>query len=106
MSLRRGLFAAIVAIVIVPLVPSLASAQTGGVPVKTGSPPSPFPQNKQNEPAVAIDPLNPKMVVAVVNDEIDVAPCAGSSCPFTPGVGNLRRLFLDRRWRVVVPAHL
>jgi hypothetical protein len=62
-------------------------AQTGGVPVTVGSPPGPFPQNKQNEPAVAIDPLNPNIVAAGANDEIDVAPCAGSSCPFTPGVG-------------------
>jgi hypothetical protein len=87
MSLKRGVFAAIIASMIVPLVPSLAAAQTGGVPVTTGSPSSPFPQNKQNEPAVAIDPLNPQMVVAGANDEIDLAPCAGSSCPFTPGVG-------------------
>lgn len=86
-SLRRGLFAAVVALLIVPLVPSLASAQSGGVLVSGGSPSSPFPQNKQNEPAVAIDPLNPKLVVAGANDEIDVAPCVGSSCPFTPGVG-------------------
>jgi hypothetical protein len=55
MSLKRGLFAAIIASMILPLVPSLVSAQTGGgVPVTTGSPSSPFPQNKQNEPAVAI----------------------------------------------------
>ena len=87
MSLWRGLFAAIITSVIVPLVPSLASAQTGGVPVTTGSPSGSFPQNKQNEPAVAIDPLNPKIVAAGANEEIDVAPCAGSSCPFTPGVG-------------------
>ena len=87
MSLRRGLFAAIIAAAIVPLAPSLASAQTGGVLVSAGSPSSPFPQNKQNEPAAAIDPLNPQIVVAGANDEIDVAPCAGSSCPFTPGVG-------------------
>ncbi len=87
MWLRRGLFAAIIASVIVPLAPSLASAQVGGVLVSAGSPSSPFPQNKQNEPAVAIDPLNPKIAVAGANDEIDLAPCAGSSCPFTPGVG-------------------
>jgi len=56
MSLKRGLFAAIIAAMIVPLLRSLASAQAGGVPVTVGSPPGPFPQNKQNEPAVAIDP--------------------------------------------------
>jgi hypothetical protein len=77
----------IIASVIVPLAPSLASAQASGVPVSTGSPPGPFPQNKQNEPAVAIDPLDPRLVVAGANDEIDLAPCAGSSCPFTSGVG-------------------
>jgi hypothetical protein len=77
----------IIASVIVPLAPSLASAQTGGALVSAGSPPGPFPQNKQNEPTVAIDPLDPRLVVAGANDEIDLAPCAGSSCPFTPGVG-------------------
>src|SRR6266704_2475161 len=87
MWLRRGLFAAVMASVIVPLAPSLASAQSDGVLVSAGSPSSPVPQNKQNEPAVAIDPLNPKIAVAGANDEIDLAPCAGSSCPFTPGVG-------------------
>src|SRR5712692_706900 len=87
MSLRRGLFAAIIAAVLLPLVPSLASAQAGGVLVTAGSPTGPFPQNKQNEPAVAIDPLNPKIAVAGSNDEIDLAPRVGSSCPFTPGVG-------------------
>ena len=87
MSLRRGLLAAIAVSVILPLVPSAASAQSGGSLVTTGSPGTPFPQNKQNEPAVAIDPVNPRIAVAGANDEIDVAPCAGSSCPFTPGVG-------------------
>ncbi len=87
MSLRRGVFAAITAAMILPLVPSLASAQVGGALVTVGSPTSPFPQNKQNEPTVAIDPLKPKIVVAGANEEIDLAPCVGSSCPFTPGVG-------------------
>jgi hypothetical protein len=56
--------------------------------VSTGSPPSPFPQNKQNEPTVAIDPVNPQIAIAGSNDEIDEPPCNGSSCPFVPGVGN------------------
>jgi hypothetical protein len=56
--------------------------------VNTGSPPSPFPRNKQNEPALAIDPEHPNVVVAGSNDEIDEPPCEGSSCPFAPGIGN------------------
>jgi hypothetical protein len=66
--------------------PSAALAATDA-PVSTGSPPGPFPQNKQNESAVAVDPLDPTIAVAGANDEIDLLPCNGSSCPFTPGVG-------------------
>src|SRR5215217_4501621 len=62
--------------------------------VTVGSPMSPFPRNKQNEPAVAIDASRPSILAAGANDEIDDAPCGTtifateeSPCPFTPGVG-------------------
>jgi hypothetical protein len=61
--------------------------------VTTGSPPAPFSQNKQNEPAVAIDPVDNSIQVAGSNDELDFAPCGfppattADPCPFTPGVG-------------------
>jgi len=62
--------------------------------VTVGSPLTPFPRNKQNEPAVAIDASRPSILAAGSNDEIDLAPCgttvfatAESPCPFTPGVG-------------------
>jgi hypothetical protein len=65
---------------------SAAGAQAESL-VTVGSPPSPFPQNKQNEPGVAIDPADHSVVAAGSNDEIDLGPCDGSDCPFTEGVG-------------------
>jgi hypothetical protein len=67
-----------------------ASGSTGDVLVSNGSPPGPFSQNKQNEPAVAIDAHAPNVIVAGSNDEVDEEACnAGdpTTCPFTPGVG-------------------
>ncbi len=63
------------------------SAQGGDTLVTVGSPTSPFPQNKQNEPALAVDANHSNILAAGSNDELDLAPCVGSRCPFTPGVG-------------------
>src|SRR6267143_1863820 len=67
-----------------------ASAAGGDVLVSNGSPNAPFSQNKQNEPAMAIDANHPTVVVAGSNDEIDEEACnAGNptKCPFTAGIG-------------------
>ncbi|MFL6014731.1 MAG: sialidase family protein [Gaiellaceae bacterium] len=90
--LRRGWTLAGLALAMFVFAAAAAAATESRV--TSGSPLTPFPQNKQNEPAVAIDASRPTVLVAGSNDEIDLAPCgttvfatAESPCPFTPGVG-------------------
>jgi hypothetical protein len=50
-----------------------------------------FPQNKQNESPMAVNPVDPSNAISGANDEIqepDCAPATGgsSSCPFSPTV--------------------
>jgi hypothetical protein len=68
-----------------------ASGDDTSVNVTSLSPASPFSQNKQNEPTIAVDANNNSIVVAGSNDEIDEQACSSqfpsAPCPFTPGVG-------------------
>ena len=49
--------------------------------------PAPFPQNKQNEAAIAQNPTNALNLVAGANDEIDEPGCTSARCPFVTNVG-------------------
>src|SRR5919199_3309431 len=92
MRYRATLLGLVVSSLLAVLVALPAFAVHGGdTRVSVGSPTEPFSQNKQNEPAVAIDANHPDVVVAGANDNIDMEACnAGpdTDCPFTDGVGD------------------
>ncbi len=94
MAKRSSLFFLLLSTALMALVAATAIPAYAFNPdtrVAVGSPPTPFSQNKQNEPALAVDANHPNVLVAGSNDNIDMEACnAGTdnTCPFTPGVGS------------------
>jgi hypothetical protein len=73
----------------------VAHGTTVSALVTVGSPQDRHPENAQNEPALAVDPMHPNVLVAGANELVDMQPCSqqaattAGACSFPLGTFNL-----------------
>jgi hypothetical protein len=87
---RLSVLVAISACALVALTPGALATHGGDREVTVASNDAIFSQNKQNEPAIAVDANHPNILAAGSNDNIDMEACNSgddTTCPFTPDVG-------------------
>jgi hypothetical protein len=93
--MRRAIVLVAATVLLFTLAVSGAQAVAIAGLVSVGSPTGNHPQNAQNEPALAIDPVRPNILAAGANDLVDMQPCSrqasttAGACSFPLGTFNL-----------------